>query len=223
MPKTKKVEPPQAASRLPATVRTGDVDARLARAGALERPIAELLAARAYDGELVLSDGPTTVSGAFRVGAVPIVVDGDLDVAGCLEDCDGCDSSLLVVLGSCRTRDVLTCSEVVIAGDLVVARAVVGDSLGDGTLLVGGTLRAAAVVENGHRFQILGALEAPAIHESCRNDALLERGRFDAAGDFRGQLVRARGRLRPTLEDADGLPELRKLVRAVKRGEPLFC
>jgi hypothetical protein len=101
-----------------------------------------------YEGDVALPE--------LEVGNDLIIVNGNLDVTGNISDCKGVDSSLLIVLGNVKCKNLLTLSAMHITGDLHVEHTLLGDSLNDYACNIGGNLQARTIIENGHWIRIRG-------------------------------------------------------------------
>lgn len=130
-----------------------------------------------YEGDAVLPE--------LEVGNDLVIVNGNLDVTGNLSDCNGVDSSLLIVLGNVKCKNLITLSAIHITGDLHVDLTLLGDSLNDYACNIGGNLQARTIIEGGHWIRIHGEATYQYLYDShCKvNDR--------------------NGRLKPNLGDAD--------------------
>jgi len=104
-----------------------------------------------YDvaGKIVLSSGVTALDNLV-VGNDIVIINGDLTVTNTIEDCEGVDSSLLIVLGNVNCKNLITLSSMYITGDLNASNAVLGDSLCDYVLDVGGNIVTKTILDYGH-------------------------------------------------------------------------
>ncbi|RKH70280.1 hypothetical protein D7X96_12240 [Corallococcus interemptor] len=149
--------------------------------------------------------GNARASGPLRVEA-PLVVLGDLEVAGVLEDC-GPDSTV-VVLGRCTAWGLQTSGNFLVLGDLVVRDAIQGIH-NDESLIVAGDLTTRFLDENDHDVACYG---------KAHTEHHLENGR---SGETAASL--ASTFLLPELWDID-LGELHHdvLFERIQKGEPVF-
>ncbi|NBD13090.1 hypothetical protein [Corallococcus silvisoli] len=136
----------------------------------------------------------------------PLIVLGDLEVAGVLED-QGPDSTL-VVLGRCSAWGLQTSGNVLVLGDLQV-RDVIQGVYNDDSLVVAGDLSTRFLDENDHEVACYGQVHA---------EHHLENGR---SGDDAASL--ASTFLLPALWDLD-LGEIHHdaLFERIRRSEPAF-
>ena len=146
--------------------------------------IKELKAFHDVAGKITVYTGDTELPD-LNVGNDIAIVDGNLTVAGLIQDCVKVDASLLIVLGDVACRNFITLSSIFITGNLNINNIVLGDSLGDYALKVGGDLTARTVMEGGHWFEITG--EATVEHL------------FHSHGSVRDK----NGVLKPNLADSD--------------------
>ena len=100
--------------------------------------------------------GNARAAGPLRVTA-PLVVLGDLEVAGVLEDC-GPDSTVVVV-GRCTAWGLQTSGNFLVLGDLVVRDAIQG-IYNDDSLVVAGDLTTRFLDENDHDVSCYGEVHA---------------------------------------------------------------
>jgi len=117
--------------------------------------IKELKAFHDVAGKIIVYTGDTELTD-LNVGKDVVIVDGDLAVAGLIQDGVKVDTSLLIVLGNVACQNFITLSSIFITGHLNVNNIVLGDSLGDCALKVGGDLSAKTMIEGGHWFEIAG-------------------------------------------------------------------
>ncbi|GMU03496.1 hypothetical protein KH5H1_76180 [Corallococcus caeni] len=136
----------------------------------------------------------------------PLIVLGDLEVEGVLEDC-GPDSTV-VVLGRCTAWGLQTSGNFLVLGDLVV-RDVIQGVYNDESLVVAGDLTTRFLDENDHDVTCYGEVHA---------EHHLENGR---SGD--AAVTLASTFLRPELWNVD-LGELHHdaLFERIRKGEPVF-
>jgi hypothetical protein len=108
---------------------------------------------------IMLYEGNTELP-ALLVGKDIIIVNGNLTVTGNIEDCQGVDTSLLIVLGDVTCKNLITLSGIFITGNLHVEHTILGDSLCDHPLKVEGDLKATTILNGGHFFESLGTTTA---------------------------------------------------------------
>ncbi|MCY1043258.1 hypothetical protein OV208_18215 [Corallococcus sp. bb12-1] len=149
--------------------------------------------------------GNARASGALRVTA-PLIVLGDLEVEGVLEDC-GPDSTVVVV-GRCTAWGLKTSGNFLVLGDLVV-RDVIQGIYNDDSLVVAGDLTTRFLDENDHDVTCYGEVHS---------EHHLENGR---SGEEAASL--ATTFLMPELWNLD-LGELHHdaLFERIQQGEPVF-
>ncbi|WP_375744150.1 hypothetical protein NR800_04695 [Corallococcus interemptor] len=149
--------------------------------------------------------GNARAAGSLRVTA-PLVVLGDMEVAGVLEDC-GPDSTVVVV-GRCSAWGLQTSGNFLVLGDLVVRDAIQG-IYNDDSLVVAGDLTTRFLDENDHDVTCYGEVHA---------EHHLKNGR---SGDKAASL--ASTFLLPELWDVD-LGELHHdaLFERIQKGQPVF-
>jgi hypothetical protein len=104
---------------------------------------------------ILLYEGDTELT-TLLVGKDIILVNGNLTVTDYIQDCNGVDTSLLIVLGDVTCKNVITLSGMFVTGDLHVAYTILGDSLCDYALTVGGNLKARTILNGGHVFEAFG-------------------------------------------------------------------
>ncbi|OXA87298.1 hypothetical protein [Flavobacterium hercynium] len=119
--------------------------------------IHELEANYEVAGKIVLYSGTTTLDNLV-VGNDIVIVDGDLNITDIIEDCEGVDSSLLIVLGNVNCKSLITLSSIFITGDLNATNAIVGDSLCNLSLDVGGNIVTKTILEYGHAIAAEGTI-----------------------------------------------------------------
>jgi hypothetical protein len=118
--------------------------------------------------KIILYDGNTALPD-LAVGGDTVIVNGNLTISGTLEDCEGVDSSLLIVLGNVTCKNLITLSGIFITGHLNVTNAILGDSLCDYALHVGGDLKAGTIIEGGHWFKVQGEAQVDYLFNSHCN------------------------------------------------------
>lgn len=149
--------------------------------------------------------GSARAAGSLRVSR-PLVVLGDLEVAGVLEDL-GPDSTI-VVLGNCSAWGFQTSGNVLVLGDLRV-RDVIQGVYNDDSLVVAGDLTTRFLDENDHEVTCYGQVHA---------EHHLENGR---SGDEAASV--ASTFLLPDLWNLDlGEIHHRALFERIQRSEPVF-
>jgi len=128
------------------------------------------------DSQIVLYQGDTTLA-RLAVGSDIVLVNGNLSVEDTLEDCDGVDCSLLIVLGNVVARNLINYSQICITGNLTVHQVIIANSLCDYSLDVGGNLQAETILEHGQWFDVQGKVRADFIyawHSSHARKGVLE-------------------------------------------------
>ncbi|MHA7630129.1 hypothetical protein [Corallococcus sp. M7] len=149
--------------------------------------------------------GNARAAGSLRVTA-PLIVLGDLEVAGVLEDC-GPDSTVVVV-GRCTAWGLETSGNFLVLGDLVVRDAIQG-IYNDDSLVVAGDLTTRFLDENDHDVTCYGEVHA---------EHHLENGR---SGNEAASL--ASTFLRPELWNIDlGEVHHGALFERIQQGQPVF-
>jgi hypothetical protein len=156
--------------------------------------------------EATVVTGNARVSGSLNV-TCPLVVLGNLEVEGVIEDC-GPDSTVVVV-GRCVARGLQTSGNFLVLGDLVV-RDVIQGIYNDDSLVVAGDLSTRFLDENDHDVSCYGELRAEHHFENGR------------PGDEAASLASVF--LVPGLYDIE-LGELHHdtLFERIKRNEPVFA
>lgn len=114
-----------------------------------EEIVDELNAFYEVAGKIVLYSGETNLENLI-VGNDIVIVNGDLNVANIIEDCDKVDSSLLIVLGNANCKSLITLSSMYFTGDLTATNVILGDSLCDYVLNVGGNIATKTILDYGH-------------------------------------------------------------------------
>ncbi len=130
-----------------------------AQNSALKENISRELESFSQVCNIMLYDGDTELQ-ALLVGRDIVIVNGNLTVTDYIQDCQGVDTSLLIVLGNVTCRNLITLSGMFITGNLHVEHTVLGDSLCDYALNVGGDLKARTILNGGHFFEIRGTTAA---------------------------------------------------------------
>jgi hypothetical protein len=111
--------------------------------------IDELKAFYEVAGKIISYSGETNLENLL-VGNDIVLVNGNLNVAEIIEDCEKVDSSLLIVLGNVNCKSLITLSSMSISGDLNVENVILGDSLCDYVLNVGGNIVTKTILDYGH-------------------------------------------------------------------------
>lgn len=111
--------------------------------------IDELKAFYEVAGKIILYSGETNLQNLV-VGNDIVLVNGNLNVAEIIEDCEKVDSSLLIVLGNVNCKSLITLSSISIIGDLNTENVILGDSLCDYALNVGGNIVTKTILDYGH-------------------------------------------------------------------------
>lgn len=115
----------------------------------IDEIVDELNAFYEVAGKIVLYSGETNLENLI-VGNDIVIVNGNLNVADVIEDCDKVDSSLLIVLGNTNCKNLITLSSMYFTGDLNVENVILGDSLCDYVLNVGGNIATKTILDYGH-------------------------------------------------------------------------
>ncbi|OMQ08687.1 hypothetical protein [[Flexibacter] sp. ATCC 35103] len=100
-------------------------------------------------GKIVLYPRETNLEN-LTVGNDIVLVNGDLNVTNIIEDCYQVDSSMLIVLGNVNCKSLITLSSMYLMGDLNAANVILGDSLCDHVLNVGGNIVTKTILDYGH-------------------------------------------------------------------------
>ncbi len=116
-----------------------------------EEIVDELNAFYEVAGKIVLYSEETNLDN-LAVGNDIVIVNGNLNVADIIEDCEKVDSSLLIVLGDVNCKNLITLSSMYITGDLNARNVVLGDSLCDYVLNVGGNIVTKTILDYGHHI-----------------------------------------------------------------------
>ncbi|MFD1603028.1 hypothetical protein ACFSJW_06990 [Flavobacterium artemisiae] len=114
-----------------------------------EEIVDELSAFYEVAGKIVLYSGETNLDN-LAVGNDIVIVNGNLNVTDVIEDCEKVDSSLLIVLGNVNCKNLITLSSMYITGDLNAKNVILGDSLCDYVLNVGGNIVTKTILDYGH-------------------------------------------------------------------------
>lgn len=105
------------------------------------------------DSAVDFFSGPTTLDD-YEVFDVSLI-DGHLLVQGLLSDAAN-DHSLLIVLGDLHVQRAVICSEIIVAGHLVIDQEAAFDSTRDYKLSVGGNVTAKGFIESDHGMDVRG-------------------------------------------------------------------
>lgn len=135
------------------------VEKEVGSPAAREAALVRLAAFSEIVSHVHLLRGDTNLEHGLAIGEVPVLVVGNLQVSGLLDDGHDVDDTLLIVTGSLHCAHLVTLSAMVVGGDCSVEGICFGDSLGEDALTVGGALRTRLLVDHGHSFDV-GALEA---------------------------------------------------------------
>lgn len=132
-----------------------------------------------------LYEGQVKTAGNFAVTSETVLVVGDLAIDGTLSDCGNVDHTLLVVIGNLSVKNAFLAGEVVVTGNFSCDELIYADSSNDYSLLVGGNVRAKALVEGGMCCEVRGAIDAPAVlsysNEITAGEKKIARTKGDAA------------------------------------------
>lgn len=101
------------------------------------------------DTSIILYSGDTKLND-LSIGEDICFINGNLIVENNIEDCDEVDTSLLIVLGDVKCKNLITMSSICISGDLIVDNVIFGDSLCDYELTVGGNIKTETILDYGH-------------------------------------------------------------------------
>lgn len=150
----------------------------------------------------------------LSVGADVILCEGNLKVDDIVSDCQGVDSSLLIVLGNLECKSLLSLSDIHVFGDVLATNVIATDSLCDCGLYVGGNLKTPTILEYGHTVQALGAIDCADIYsfhqvkdKNGRRDTTLE------PCDMVTEILKS-----PTSDQ----PSLSKTIRYIRGGGSVF-
>lgn len=192
----------------------------------------ELKAFADVSGKVICYTGDTTLP-ELKVGEAVVIVNGNLNVAGIISDCEGVDASLLIVLGNVSCKNVITLSAMHITGNLQVEHTLLGDSLNDYVTNVGGNLDVRTIIEGGHWIKVQGKATFQYLyHSHCdakdMNGTLQPNlGDFDLMEDIENNPDEYPGHSYvPLLEevlDEDGYYDLPKSVAYIRKGGEWFC
>ncbi|KUJ61966.1 hypothetical protein AR687_10435 [Flavobacteriaceae bacterium CRH] len=115
----------------------------------IDEIVDELNAFYEVAGKIVFHSGETHLENLI-VGNDIVIVNGDLKISDTIEDGDKVDSSLLIVLGNTNCKNLITLSSMYFTGDLNVENVILGDSLCDYVLNVGGNIKTKTILDYGH-------------------------------------------------------------------------
>lgn len=115
----------------------------------IDEIVDELNAFYEVAGKIVLYSGETHLEN-LAIGNDIVIVSGNLNVANVIEDCDKVDSSLLIVLGNANCKNLISLSSMYFTGNLNVGNVILGDSLCDYVLNVGGNIVTKTILDYGH-------------------------------------------------------------------------
>lgn len=145
------------------------------------------------------------------VGKKIVLVNGDLTVEGIIEDSYKAESSLLIVLGNVKCKSLITLSAIMITGDLIIDNVLLGDSLCDYTLNVGGNLKTETILNYGHSIIVNKKIKANYIYSNDTVD--------DENGDVESNLEEEDLIKKITDESS---PDLLKTIKYIKSGGAVF-
>jgi len=114
------------------------------------------------EGKLDVHDGDLRSRKPLSLKA-PLVVDGDLDVDGWLEDQVGLDHNVVFVTGDLRCRGYIGEAVMVVLGSLHCKGDLWLMSHGDNTLYIRGDLRGGIIASGGHWLNLPGKLSVKAV------------------------------------------------------------
>ncbi|MFH7014732.1 hypothetical protein [Flavobacterium sp. FlaQc-47] len=174
--------------------------------------IPELKAFYDVAGKIVLYSGETNLENLI-VGNDIVLVNGDLNVADVIEDCDKVDSSLLIVLGNVNCKNLITLSSMSFTGDLNATNVILGDSLCDYVLNVGGNIVTKTILDYGHCIIAEGIITATDIFST------------NAVEDENGVIEQNMERdelIKEISEDDEELESLSKTITYIKNGGEVF-
>ena len=182
-------------------------------------------------GKIICYNGDTNLQ-ELKVGEAVVIVNGNLNVTGIISDCEGVDSSLLIVLGNATCKNLITLSVIHITGDLKVAYTLLGDSLNDYVCNIGGNLEAGTIVEGGHWIIVQGEATFKYLyHSHCEvkdKNGVLKPNLADA--DLMEDIEENPDYYKdhsyvPLIEEVlkDGGYDLPKAVKFIRNGGEWFC
>lgn len=179
-----------------------------------EEIVDELGAFYEVSGKIVLYSGETNLDNLI-VGNDIVIVNGDLNVADVIEDCDRVDSSLLIVLGNANCKNLITLSSMYITGDLNAKNAVLGDSLCDYVLNVGGNIVTKTILDYGHCIASEGEITVTDVFS------------FNSVSDKNGSIEQNMERDElvdeiTEMDDDEKMENLGKTIDYIKEGGEIF-
>ncbi len=131
--------------------------------GAVADEVAEIV--KNWSGPFLVYDGDVKIDGELAVGPGPVIVWGSLEVDGAVIDRQGASRTLLVVLGDLRCKNLITLSQVCVLGDVDVSGVIFGEAAdGNDRMIVSGTTRAKAIVNDAHWFHLSGQVDADFVY-----------------------------------------------------------
>ncbi len=160
-----------------------------------------------YEGDAVFKN--------FDIGTSAVIVNGNLNVQDTIADCQRADNSILIVLGDVSCKNLLNLSAMHISGNLEVRNVLLGDSLCDYTLSVGGNLTAPTILDYGHSISVKGKISARDIHS------------FNSVEDISGAVAAAFNESEMVdeivkLDNGERLPDLPKTIKYIRAGGTVF-
>lgn len=192
----------------------------------------ELNAFSDVSSKVICYTGDTSLP-ELKVGEAVVIINGNLNVTGIISDCDGVDSSLLIVLGNVSCKNVITLSAMHITGNLQVEHTLLGDSLNDYVCNVGGNLDVRTIIEGGHWIKVQGKATFQYLyHSHCdaedMNGTLQPNlGDFDLMEDIENNPDEYPGHsyvaMLEEVLDEDGYYDLSKSVAYIRNGGEWFC
>jgi hypothetical protein len=178
-------------------------------ATSLQKDIMSVLKDFSKDRKIICYNRNTKLS-ELEVGKDVVIVNGNLNVTGIISDCEGVDSSLLIVLGDVTCKNLITLSAMYITGDLKVALTLLGDSLNDYSCKIGGNLKVRTIIEGGHWIEVKGEAKFKYLyHTHCEAE--------DKNGKLKPNLADA-DLMEEIKDDPDGWPGYVPMIRQVQDG-----
>jgi len=168
-----------------------------------------------WSGPFRVFDGNVSWDGDFEVDSRPLIIWGDLIVDGSLLDIKT-QGSLLIVMGSLRSENLITKGKIAVGGDLTVSGAIFGYPGQDGELIVNGRTTASHVVSKSHRYHLQGHASATYVYGHV--DGLQHSG-FQASELFVPEVLDA------VLDQEVGIEvdfDAQKLLQALLNKTPAF-
>jgi predicted DNA-binding WGR domain protein len=166
------------------------------------------------DENIVLYSGDTDLKD-FLVGNDICIINGNLTVNNLIEDCNEVDSSLLIVLGNVKCKNLITLSSMHITGDLIVDNVILGDSLCDYALNVGGNIKTETILDYGHSIVSFKKITAATIFSF--NSIEDEKGTIEAnltSEDLVDEIVE--------IDNDERIENLSKTIDFIKNGGTKF-